>query len=242
MKRRLSNKRFVNKLESKIKYLRAFPFSFFFFFFNHFHVADIDLSTRCNRTLCIIKLRAPRVRGKKKKRKKKKEKNRGCPNPLYARARANILIVPFQPYRSALPPPSLPLRRVQKHGHVCRAGETEPEFTHRRILSKMRSRSIKSREIPRPCHKGIASIRSIPRCVPGSRRFANRSTIPRARLLAFRLFGEESQPVSVINHRRATETEMKRGLTNVGRGKEGEGRKEERKEMDGKSKSGIRGW
>lgn len=227
MKRRLSNKRFINKLESKIKYLRAFPFSSFFFFFNHFHVANIDLSTRCNRTLYIIKLRAPRVRGGKKKEKRRKKKTAAV-RILYTRARANILIVPFQPYRSALPPPSLPLRRVQKHGHVCRAGETEPEFTHRRILSKMRSRSIKSREIPRPCHKGIASIRSIPRCVPGSRRFANRSTIPRARLLAFRLFGEESQPVSVINHRRATETEMKRGLTNVGRGREG-GEKEERK-------------
>lgn len=151
-----------------------------------FHIADIDLPARCNRTLRIIKLRAPRVPEKKKKKKKPR-----LSESILARARARKYFnrpLPTISLRSPCPS----LAPVSKNTDVCRAGETEPEFTHRRILSKMRSRSIKSREIPRPCHKGIASIRSIPRCVPGSRRFANRSTIPRARLLAFRLFGEES--------------------------------------------------
>lgn len=179
---RAACQRSVSLINSKAK-SNTILVSLSFFFF---HVADIDLPARCNRTLRIIKLRAPRVPEKKKK----KRKNRGCPN-LYARARARKYFnrpLPTISLRSPCPS----LAPVSKNTDVCRAGETEPEFTHRRILSKMRSRSIKSREIPRPCHKGIASIRSIPRCVPGSRRFANRSTIPRARLLAFRLFGEES--------------------------------------------------
>lgn len=55
------------------------------------------------------------------------------------------------------------ISRGQKHGR-CR-DETRSKFTHRRILSEMRGRSIKSHKIPRPCHKGIASIRFIPFCL-----------------------------------------------------------------------------
>lgn len=109
MKRRLSNKRFINKLESKIKYLRAFPFSSFFFFFNHFHVANIDLSTRCNRTLYIIKLRAPRVRGGKKKEKRRKKKT-ATVRILYTRARARKYFnrpLPTISLRSSSPLPPL---------------------------------------------------------------------------------------------------------------------------------------
>lgn len=74
-----------------------------------FHVADIDLPARCNRILRIIKLRAPRVPEKKKKKKKPRLSES-------IRARANILIVPFQPYRFALPaPPSRPCPKTRTY-------------------------------------------------------------------------------------------------------------------------------
>lgn len=55
-------------------------------------------------------------------------------------------------------------------------------------FENVRGRSIKSREIPRPCHKGIASIRFIPVC-PWQPAFYESFDRParcrRARLLAF---------------------------------------------------------
>lgn len=94
---RAACQRSVSLINSKAK-SNTILVSLSFFFF---HVADIDLPARCNRTLRIIKLRAPRVPEKKKE----KEKTAAVRIYTRARARANILIVPFQPYRFALPPP-----------------------------------------------------------------------------------------------------------------------------------------
>ena len=71
-----------------------------------------------------------------------------------------------------------------KNAGWCRArayapGETEPEFTHRRILSKMcvAAQSNLAKFLGRAI-KGLPPFASY-QCVPGSRRFTNRSTVQR---------------------------------------------------------------
>ena len=180
-------KRFVNKLESKNQTLLSFFLSFFFYRL----VRQMQQDTLYNQT----------TRTREEKKKEKGKKPRLSESSIRARARKYfnrplptislflLLLLLFPPSS----PSPVNAARVQKHGHVCRAGETEPEFTHRRILSKMRSRSIKSREIPRPCHKGIASIRSIPYDVSPAAGVLRIVRPSLARLCsAFRLFGEES--------------------------------------------------
>lgn len=79
---RAACQRSVSLINSKAK-SNTILVSLSFFFF---HVADIDLPARCNRTLRIIKLRAPRVPEKKKK----KEKTAAVRIYTRARARAQI--------------------------------------------------------------------------------------------------------------------------------------------------------
>ena len=105
----------------------------------------------------------------------------------------NILIVAF-----------LSSLMAAKNAGWCRrrAGETEPEFTHRRILSKMcvAAQSNLAKFLGRAI-KGLPPFASY-QCVPGSRRFTNRSTVQRAAAAhVCSLFpsvrNEESRPATV---------------------------------------------
>lgn len=102
----MSKKRFINKLESKIKYDTCVSFFFLFSRSRYRLTRQMQQDTPYNQTT-----RATRTR-----KKKKKEKTAVVRIYTRARARANILIVPFQPYRFALPaPPSRPCPKTRTY-------------------------------------------------------------------------------------------------------------------------------
>lgn len=102
----MSKKRFINKLESKIKYDTCVSFFFLFSRSRYRLTRQMQQDTPYNQTT-----RATRTR-----KKKKKEKTAAVRIYTRARARANILIVPFQPYRFALPaPPSRPCPKTRTY-------------------------------------------------------------------------------------------------------------------------------
>lgn len=102
----MSKKRFINKLESKIKYDTCVSFFFLFSRSRYRLTRQMQQDTPYNQTT-----RATRTR-----KKKKKKKTAAVRIYTRARAHANILIVPFQPYRFALPaPPSRPCPKTRTY-------------------------------------------------------------------------------------------------------------------------------